>query len=122
MFYLVAEGEGTEYDYIRRLNSAYGTDLRFLIETPPPATRRNGLPPDRRFAGRNVSPVLAASPRSPDWLPAGSSGFADASRHIADLHLLAGSTVSHGPMPSSSSRRLNWRSRGQEPVARYPAG
>ncbi len=47
MFYLVAEGEGTEYDYVRRLNGAYGADLKFLIRTPPLAIRRNGLLPSR---------------------------------------------------------------------------
>ncbi|MDQ2708950.1 MAG: RloB family protein [Actinomycetota bacterium] len=47
VFYLVAEGEGTEYDYVRRLNGAYGADLKFLIRMPPPATRRNGLLPSR---------------------------------------------------------------------------
>lgn len=32
--YVVAEGEGTEYDYLGRLNQAYGSNLRFLIRFP----------------------------------------------------------------------------------------
>jgi hypothetical protein len=31
---VVAEGEGTEYDYLRRLNTLYGGDLKFFIQTP----------------------------------------------------------------------------------------
>lgn len=34
IFYVVAEGEGTEYDYLQHLNRLYGSDLRFLIRSP----------------------------------------------------------------------------------------
>lgn len=44
-FYVVAEGEGTEYDYLSRLNTTYGSTHRFLIRMPPPSVRRNGLTP-----------------------------------------------------------------------------
>jgi hypothetical protein len=37
---VVAEGEGTEYDYLGRLNIFYGEDLRFLIRM---ASQRRGL-------------------------------------------------------------------------------
>jgi len=47
VFYVVTEGEGTEYDYFRRLNNAFGSDWKFLIRMLPPAVRRNGLTPTR---------------------------------------------------------------------------
>jgi hypothetical protein len=47
IFYVVAEGEGTEYDYLDHLNRDYGPDLGFLIRTPPVSTQRNGLAPSR---------------------------------------------------------------------------
>ena len=34
VFYVVAEGEGTEYDYLQRTNALYGGDLKFFIQTP----------------------------------------------------------------------------------------
>jgi RloB-like protein len=40
VFYVVAEGEGTEYDYLRHLTAAYGADLGFIIHTP---SQRRGL-------------------------------------------------------------------------------
>ena len=33
IFYAVAEGEGTEYDYLGYLNQFYGSDLKFLIRS-----------------------------------------------------------------------------------------
>lgn len=42
VFYAVAEGEGTEYDYLGHLNQLYGPDLRFLIRSP---NQRRGLSP-----------------------------------------------------------------------------
>lgn len=47
VFYVVAEGEGTEYDYLNGLNRSYGSVLRFLIKTPSPSVKRNGLTPSR---------------------------------------------------------------------------
>jgi hypothetical protein len=47
IFYVVAEGEGTEYDYLGWLNTTYGSTLKFLINTPPPRVQRNGLSPSR---------------------------------------------------------------------------
>ena len=44
IFYAVAEGEGTEYDYLGHLNQFYGPDLRFLIRWP---NQRHGLSPSR---------------------------------------------------------------------------
>lgn len=44
VFYVVAEGEGTEYDYLGHLNTYYGSDLRFLIRWP---TQRRGLSPSQ---------------------------------------------------------------------------
>jgi len=40
VFYVVAEGEATEYDYLRHLNRTYGLDQRFLIQTH---NQRRGL-------------------------------------------------------------------------------
>jgi hypothetical protein len=40
IFYVVAEGEGTEYDYLGWLNTTYGSTLKFLINTPPPRAWR----------------------------------------------------------------------------------
>jgi hypothetical protein len=31
IYYVVAEGEGTEYDYLGHLNASYGSDLGFII-------------------------------------------------------------------------------------------
>jgi hypothetical protein len=42
IFYVVAEGEGTEYDYLGHLNQFYGSDLKFLIRWP---RQRRGLSP-----------------------------------------------------------------------------
>lgn len=42
LFYVVAEGEGTEYDYLGHLNRLYGADLRFLIRWP---SQPHGLSP-----------------------------------------------------------------------------
>jgi hypothetical protein len=42
IFYAVAEGEGTEYDYLGHLNQFYGSDLRFIIRSP---NQRRGLAP-----------------------------------------------------------------------------
>ena len=42
---MVAEGEGTEYDYLNRFNTTYGSNLKFLIRMPSPSMRRNGLTP-----------------------------------------------------------------------------
>lgn len=47
IFYVVAEGEGTEYDYLSWLNTTYGSTLKFIINTPPPRVQRNGLSPFR---------------------------------------------------------------------------
>lgn len=44
IFYAVAEGEGTEYDYLGHLNQFYGSDLRFLIRWP---NQRRGLSPSQ---------------------------------------------------------------------------
>lgn len=44
VFYVVAEGEGTEYDYLRHLNTSYGADLRFLIQMP---SQHRGLSPSQ---------------------------------------------------------------------------
>lgn len=44
IFYAVAEGEGTEYDYLGHLNQSYGSDLRFLIRWP---NQRRGLSPSQ---------------------------------------------------------------------------
>lgn len=40
IFYVVAEGEATEYDYLRHLNRIYGPDHRFVIQTH---NQRRGL-------------------------------------------------------------------------------
>ncbi len=40
IYYAVAEGTGTEYDYLRHLNRFYGPDHRFLIRLP---SQRRGL-------------------------------------------------------------------------------
>jgi hypothetical protein len=42
VFYVVAEGQGTEYDYLGHLNVNYGADLKFLIRYP---SQRRGLSP-----------------------------------------------------------------------------
>lgn len=42
IFYTVAEGEGTEYDYLSHLNTTYGADCGFLIRWP---SQRRGLSP-----------------------------------------------------------------------------
>jgi hypothetical protein len=34
VFYVVAEGQGTEYDYLNQLNLNFGSDLGFLIQRP----------------------------------------------------------------------------------------
>lgn len=47
IFYVVAEGEGTEYDYLNWLNTTYGSTLKFFIRMPQSAVRRNGLTPSR---------------------------------------------------------------------------
>ncbi len=47
VIYVVAEGEGTEYDYLNRVDRVYGRRLGFRIQTPNPATQRNGLHPRR---------------------------------------------------------------------------
>jgi ABC-2 type transport system permease protein len=47
VIYVVAEGEGTEYDYLNRIDRAYGRQLGFRIKTPNPVTQRNGLHPRR---------------------------------------------------------------------------
>lgn len=44
-FYLIAEGEGTEYDYFGWLNTTYGQDRRFHIKMPH--AQKNGLTPSR---------------------------------------------------------------------------
>jgi hypothetical protein len=44
VIYVVAEGEGTEYDYLAYLNRRYGRGLGFHIQT---LTQRNGLHPQR---------------------------------------------------------------------------
>jgi RloB-like protein len=44
IIYAVAEGEGTEYDYLGHLNRVYGSDLKFLIRMP---TQRRGLSPSQ---------------------------------------------------------------------------
>lgn len=44
IFYAVAEGQGTEYDYLGYLNQFYGSDLRFIIRSP---SQRRGLSPSR---------------------------------------------------------------------------
>jgi hypothetical protein len=41
---VVAEGEGTEYDYLGYLNTFYGSDFRFLIRSP---NQRRGLSPSQ---------------------------------------------------------------------------
>jgi RloB-like protein len=53
IFYAVAEGEGTEYDYLGYLNQFYGSELRFLIRSP---SQRHGLSPSRVVdeAGRAI--------------------------------------------------------------------
>ncbi len=45
VFYVVTEGEGTEYDYLDRIDKAYGPRWKFRIRMPPPHVRRNGLSP-----------------------------------------------------------------------------
>ncbi|MGH3833833.1 MAG: RloB family protein [Pseudonocardiaceae bacterium] len=45
VFYVVAEGEGTECDYFDRLDKAYGPCGRFRIRMPLHHVRRNGLQP-----------------------------------------------------------------------------
>jgi RloB-like protein len=47
IIYVVAEGEGTEYDYLNRIDRVYGRQLGFRIKTPNPVTQRNGLNPRR---------------------------------------------------------------------------
>ena len=47
IFYVVAEGEGTEYDYFDHINREYGPDRRFVIRTPAASVQRNGLQPSR---------------------------------------------------------------------------
>lgn len=47
VFYVVAEGEGTEYDYLNGLNTTYGSVRKFLIKIPPPRVQKNGLMPSR---------------------------------------------------------------------------
>jgi hypothetical protein len=47
IFYVVAEGEGTEYDYLGHLNRFYGPDLKFLIRWP---NQRRGLSPSQVVA------------------------------------------------------------------------
>ena len=42
IFYTVAEGEGTEYDYLSHLNRTYGADCGFLIRWP---SQRRGFSP-----------------------------------------------------------------------------
>lgn len=44
VYYVVAEGEGTEYDYLRHFNRIYGPDYRFLIRMP---NQRHGLSASR---------------------------------------------------------------------------
>ena len=44
LFYVVAEGEGTEYDYLGHLNRMYGADHRFLVRWP---AQRRGLSASR---------------------------------------------------------------------------
>lgn len=45
IFYVVTEGEGTEYDYFSSLNRTYGSGLKFMIKSPPLHVQRNGLSP-----------------------------------------------------------------------------
>jgi RloB-like protein len=46
VIYVVAEGEGTEYDYLAHIRH-YGPHFGFIVRTPNPAKQRNGLPPRR---------------------------------------------------------------------------
>ncbi len=45
VFYVVTEGQGTEYDYFDRLDNAHGARCKFRIRMPPHHVRRNGLSP-----------------------------------------------------------------------------
>jgi hypothetical protein len=47
IIYVVAEGEGTEYDYLGYIDRVYGRRLGFRIKLPSQAIQRNGLPPRR---------------------------------------------------------------------------
>ncbi|HSL06705.1 MAG TPA: RloB family protein [Pseudonocardiaceae bacterium] len=47
VFYVVPEGEGTEYDYFDWLDKDYGRRGDFRIRMPPARVRRNGLSPSR---------------------------------------------------------------------------
>lgn len=49
IFYIVTEGECTEYDYFRQLDQTHGPDRKFLIKTLLPHTQQNGLTPPRVF-------------------------------------------------------------------------
>lgn len=44
MFYVVCEGEVTEYEYLTMINNRFG-ESRFWLDSPPPRERRNGLRP-----------------------------------------------------------------------------
>jgi len=47
IIYVVAEGEGTEYDYFGHIDRVHGRRLGFRIKPPSRAIQRNGLPPRR---------------------------------------------------------------------------
>jgi hypothetical protein len=47
VFYVVAEGEGTEYDYLNHIDRVYGPECGFVIQTPPSSVKRNGLEPSQ---------------------------------------------------------------------------
>jgi hypothetical protein len=45
LFFVVAEGERTEYDYVTFLNREFGAEFRFRIDAPKRSILRNGLKP-----------------------------------------------------------------------------
>lgn len=45
LFFVAAEGERTEYDYVALLNSEFGSEYGFRIDGPRLSIRRNGLTP-----------------------------------------------------------------------------
>lgn len=45
LFFVAAEGERTEYDYLAFLNDEFGAEHRFRIDGPRLSIRRNGLKP-----------------------------------------------------------------------------
>lgn len=83
IIYVVAEGEGTEYDYLGHIDRVYGRRLGFRIKPPSRAIQRNGLPP-RRVVEEAVR-IMAQEPDIHQvWALFDHDGRSDISRTCAE--------------------------------------